>query len=253
MTCSWCRAWAGAAGRSARRAMRDTELLPHDDLRLLAAFEATEEWVLEPGDILYVPPRVAHNGIAVGDDCMTYSIGFRAPSRSELISHYADDVLERLQDDDRYADPDLPRQGNPGEITARAVDRLHAMITEAMNDRDAFVRWFGGYTSTPKYPEVDWGPERAGRGGGVARNAGGRRASRIAIRRAAFHSCGRWARPCCCSSNGACFDCAKETAAFAELLCGQDRVEVDPVLRRPEARDGADHDVVQSRQRAVRG
>src|SRR3990170_7562789 len=62
-----------------------TELLPHDDLRLLASFEPTDEWILEPGDILYVPPRVAHNGIAVSDDCMTYSIGFRAPSRRELI------------------------------------------------------------------------------------------------------------------------------------------------------------------------
>lgn len=212
----------------------DTALLPHDDLRLLAAFEATEEWVLEPGDILYVPPRVAHNGIAVGDDCMTYSIGFRAPSRSELISHYADDVLERLQDDDRYADPDLQRQGNPGEITARAVDRLHAMITEAMNDRDAFARWFGGYSSTPKYPEVDWGPEgpvglealREMLAGGVplVRNS----ASRFSFVR-------KGAGAVLLFVDGACFDCAKETAAFAELLCGQDRLEVDPVLRSSDA------------------
>ena len=65
----------------------DTELLPHDDLRLLAKFEPSDEWVLNPGDILYLPPRFAHNGVAVGDDCMTYSIGFRAPSRAELIAH----------------------------------------------------------------------------------------------------------------------------------------------------------------------
>ena len=63
-----------------------TPLLPHDDLRLLANFEATDEWVLEPGDILYVPPGYAHNGVAVGDDCMTYSIGFRAPSRGDLTT-----------------------------------------------------------------------------------------------------------------------------------------------------------------------
>jgi 50S ribosomal protein L16 3-hydroxylase len=62
-----------------------TRLLPHDDLRLLEKFEPTDEWILEPGDILYVPPRYAHDGVAVGDDCMTYSIGFRAPSRGELI------------------------------------------------------------------------------------------------------------------------------------------------------------------------
>ena len=70
-----------------------TALMPHDDLRLLADFEATDEWILEPGDILYVPPGVSHEGIAVGDDCMTYSIGFRAPSRSELIGYWSDDLL----------------------------------------------------------------------------------------------------------------------------------------------------------------
>src|SRR3546814_14884173 len=78
-----------------------TELLPHDDLRLLAGFEAADEWILEPGDILYVPPRVAHNGVAVGDDCMTYSIGFRAPSRGELIADWCDHLLDSTRDDDQ--------------------------------------------------------------------------------------------------------------------------------------------------------
>jgi 50S ribosomal protein L16 3-hydroxylase len=204
----------------------DTPLLPHDDLRLLAQFEPTEEWVLEPGDILYVPPRVAHNGIAVGDDCMTYSVGFRAPSRSELISHYADDVLERLQDDDRYADPDLQRQGNAGEISAQALDRLRAMITQALGDRDAFARWFGGYTSAPKYPEVDWGPEEpvgvedlrkmlAG-GAPLVRNP----ASRFSFVR-------QDAEAVLLFVDGECFECAGETSAFAEMLCARDRVDAD--------------------------
>lgn len=59
-----------------------TALLPHDDLGLMEEFEATDEWTLNPGDILYVPPRIAHEGTAIGDDCMTYSIGFRAPAAS---------------------------------------------------------------------------------------------------------------------------------------------------------------------------
>lgn len=132
-----------------------TALLPHDDLRLLAELEATEEWVLEPGDILYVPPGVAHEGVAVGDDCMTYSIGFRAPSRSELMAHYCDHLLEEMTDDDRYGDPGLTTQDNPGEIGAGALDALQAMITEKMADRTAFARWFGQYNSTPKYSDVD--------------------------------------------------------------------------------------------------
>jgi len=139
----------------------DTALLPHDSVRLLADFQPTDEWLLEPGDILYVPPGVAHNGVAVGDNCMTYSIGFRAPSRGELIGGWADDLLAGMTDDDRYADPGLRRQANPGEIAPAAIDRLHALVTEKLGDRAAFARWFGEYASTPKYPEIDWSPETA--------------------------------------------------------------------------------------------
>src|SRR3546814_7420029 len=92
---------------------------------------------------LYVPPRVAHNGVAVGDDCMTYSIGFRAPSRGELIADWCDHLLDSTRDDDRYDDPNLQVQKNPGEISAQAITQLHAMVIGKMLDRDAFARWFG--------------------------------------------------------------------------------------------------------------
>lgn len=136
-----------------------TELLPHDHLRLLANFEPVDEWVLEPGDILYVPPGIAHNGVAVGDNCMTYSVGFRAPSRAELVADFCEDVPEDMSDDDRYCDPGLPMQDNPGEITSPALDGLYAMLAEGLSDRKAFARWFGEYTSEPKYPDIDWRPE----------------------------------------------------------------------------------------------
>ncbi len=212
----------------------DTPLLPHDDLRLLANFEPTQEWVLEPGDILYVPPRVPHNGVAIGDDCMTYSVGFRAPSRSELIAHYCDDVLGRLQDEDRYGDPDLTAQDNPGEISPAALDRLQAMIAETMLDRDAFARWFGGYTSTRKYPEVDWGPEEPvdiedlramlASGGALDRNP----ASRFSFVRQA-------AGGVLLFVDGDCFECADDVVAFAETLCAQDRIMIDPGLAGSQA------------------
>ena len=105
----------------------DAAMLPNDDLRLLADFTATDEWILEPGDILYLPPRFAHDGVALGDDCMTYSVGFRAPSRAELIAHWCDHLLAELADDDRYADPDLAPQANPGEIAPAALDRLQCV------------------------------------------------------------------------------------------------------------------------------
>jgi 50S ribosomal protein L16 3-hydroxylase len=211
-----------------------TALLPHDDLRLLASFEPTAEWILEPGDILYVPPRVAHDGVAVSDDCMTYSVGFRAPARSELIAHYCDDVLARLVDDDRYADPDLRAQANPGEIPAQALDRLHGMITETLGDREAFARWFGGYSSTPKYPEVDWGPEEPARSADVrAMLVGGALLSRNPASRFSFVR--QAAGAVLLFVDGECFECAGETAAFAETLCAEDRVEVDPALGRSES------------------
>jgi 50S ribosomal protein L16 3-hydroxylase len=204
-----------------------TALLPHDDLRLLANFELVDEWVLEPGDILYVPPRIAHNGIAVGDDCMTYSIGFRAPSRGELIGHWCEVVLADLDDDDRYSDPGLPAQENPGEITAEAIARLHAMVTERMLDRVAFARWFGQYSSTPKNPEIDWRPEEpmaaedlrdfVEREVPLLRNP----ASRFSFIRTGSGSVALFI-------DGRCFDCTDRTALFAEQLCAQDRLIVGP-------------------------
>ncbi len=201
----------------------DTELLPHEDLRLLAHFEATQEWVLEPGDILYVPPRIAHNGVAVGDDCMTYSIGFRAPSRAELIADFADDLTADMADDDRYGDPGLKRQSNPGEISADAIAGLHAMITERLGDAHAFARWFGGYNSTPKYPDIDWKPEAPvetealremiANGEPLTRNP----ASRFSFIR-------QEAGGVLLFVDGQCFECTAETAAFAEAICAQDRV-----------------------------
>lgn len=207
-----------------------TPLLPHDDLRLLAGFEAVEEWVLEPGDILYVPPGVAHNGIAVGEDCMTYSIGFRAPSRSELITDWCDHLVDEMQDEDRYADPDLQRQDNPGEISPAALARLQEMIAGRLLDRAAFARWFGQYNSTPKYADMDWRPEnpvgmeelRAM----LAANIPLRRnpASRFSFIRESAHALLLFV-------DGHCFDCAGEIIGFAEALCARDPVPVEPGLR----------------------
>jgi 50S ribosomal protein L16 3-hydroxylase len=137
----------------------NTELLPHSNLHLLADFHPADEWVLEAGDILYVPPRVAHRGTAIGDDCMTYSIGFRAPSRAELVEHWAEDLADSLPDQDRYIDPQLTKQDNPGEIGSEAITQLHSMITEKILDRSSFVRWFGRFNTTPKNPDIDWSPE----------------------------------------------------------------------------------------------
>ena len=136
-----------------------TALRSHEELLLLASFEVVDEWILDPGDMLYIPPGFAHNGVAVGKDCMTYSIGFRSPSRKELIGNWCDNLLPEMSDDDRYCDPDLSVQQNPGEISASAIYRLHSMLTEKLTDRGEFAKWFGQYSSTPRYPDTDWRPE----------------------------------------------------------------------------------------------
>lgn len=206
-----------------------TLLLPHDDLRLLADFEPTAEWVLEPGDILYVPPRFAHNGVAVGEDCMTYSIGFRAPSQAELISHWCDAVLEGLDDDDRFADPGLAAQTNPGEITLEALDALRAMIAARLDDRTNFARWFGGFTTTPKYPETDWELDepvkRADLQEAVAAGRTLRRnpASRYAFIRGAGGALVLFV-------DGQAIDCAPAAAPLAERVCASDSFLLDPSL-----------------------
>ena len=204
-------------------------LMPHDELRLLAGFEAVEEHVLEPGDILYVPPGVAHDGIAESDDCMTYSIGFRAPARSELLSHFCDHVVDSLVDDDRYADPDLHRQDNPGEIAPAALARLQAMVTEAMQDRDTFARWFGAYVTTPKYPELDWAPdEPLAKGELHQRLSAGEPLCRNPASRFSFIRDG--ADRVLLFVDGQCHPCTGELATFAEALCAHDRVAVDAAL-----------------------
>ena len=142
-----------------QRCDRDTALRPHRDLRLLPDFAATDEWVLEPGDILYVPPGFAHEGVAVGDDCMTYSIGFRAPSRPDMLVEWADHLAAQMPDDDLYADPDIQSAASPGEIEPDAIARLHAMTIAAMADRSAFAAWFGQHVTTPKYADADWRQE----------------------------------------------------------------------------------------------
>lgn len=205
----------------------DTPLLPHEDLRLLASFEATDEWILEPGDILYVPPGVAHNGVAVGDDCMTYSIGFRAPSRSELIEDWADHLVSEMQDDDRYADPDLRVQDNPGEISAQAIADLHAMITEVVQDRDAFARWFGRYNSMRKNPDMEWQPEEPVQ----VEDIGAFLADAVPLccnPASRFSFIRQSAQALLLFVDGQCFECAGEASAFAEQLCAQDCLIIDP-------------------------
>lgn len=131
----------------------DSPLIEHSDLRILADFEQSDEWTLEPGDMLYLPPRLAHYGIAE-DDCMTYSVGFRAPSAAEVLTHFTDFLSQFLPDEDRYSDADAKPVSDPHQIQHDALDRLKNLLTEHMGDERLLLTWFGQFMTEPRYPEL---------------------------------------------------------------------------------------------------
>lgn len=126
---------------------------PDTPVKILSEWEPEERWTLEPGDLLYVPPRVGHSGIAVGEDCMTCSVGFRAPSHGDLLRDFADYMGEQLSEEIRYADPDLVPQDHPGQITPEAVKKVQQVLTQYVKDQDKLGQWFGRYMTSPKYPD----------------------------------------------------------------------------------------------------
>jgi 50S ribosomal protein L16 3-hydroxylase len=126
-------------------------------LKLLRDFEPTQAWVLEPGDMLYLPPGWGHDGTAVGGDCMTCSIGFRAPSAGEL----ARELLLRLSEDEGegrlhrslYRDPQQPATANPGELPSSLVQFAQQALQRHLADPQALPRALGEILTEPK-PQV---------------------------------------------------------------------------------------------------
>ncbi|WP_314408712.1 cupin domain-containing protein [Pseudomonas kuykendallii] len=136
----------------------DSPMLDHADLRILAGFDETDDWVLEPGDMLYLPPRLAHFGTAV-DECMTYSVGFRAPSAAEVLTHFTDFLAQFLPDEDRYSDADIAPVSDPHQIQMDALQRLKSLLDEHMGDERLLLTWFGQFMTEPRYPELVAGEE----------------------------------------------------------------------------------------------
>lgn len=128
----------------------NTPLLPNPDVRILSQFECQQEYTLNPGDILYLPPGVAHHGVAVGN-CMTLSVGFRADTEQELLSEYCHFLEQQIDSSRRYQDPELQTQTNPGWISDKAVDRISAILQRQVNDKSSVKHWLGEFLSQTKY------------------------------------------------------------------------------------------------------
>jgi 50S ribosomal protein L16 3-hydroxylase len=118
---------------------------PDVELKLLSRFTPDRDWVLAPGDMLYLPPGVPHHGVAQ-DSCLTFSFGMRAPSQSELLLDFAEELAAAIPDERRYTDPDLAVPTDAAEIDEAAFARVRAALSglQAL-DEAAMRRWFGRF------------------------------------------------------------------------------------------------------------
>lgn len=137
-------------------AQDNLELVEGAPLRILKHFEVEQEWVLSPGDMLYLPPRYAHNGVAV-DACMTYSIGFRAPTTQEIATQFLVYLQDRLELNGIYQDPDLRLQKHPAQIGDAMVRQVGQMIARIRWSRTDIADFLGRYLTEPK-PHVFFDP-----------------------------------------------------------------------------------------------
>jgi 50S ribosomal protein L16 3-hydroxylase len=148
------------SGRRRWRIARDDAPKWRDDvpLKMLARFEPAQDWTLDRGDMLYLPPGWAHEGVAVGGDCVTASIGFRAPTAAEL----ARALLERLSEDTpgeavRYRDPRQRATAQPAAVPGALLDFARRSVQRALAEPGALERVLGEWLTEPK-PQVSFEP-----------------------------------------------------------------------------------------------
>jgi 50S ribosomal protein L16 3-hydroxylase len=128
----------------------DPTLLPDCELSVLKSFEAEQEWVLEPGDMLYLPPGVAHHGVALDPGmapCMTWSIGMRAPSSADILQSLGEWLATNGEEGERYRDENLAAELHAGEIDTTAIEGLRKLVNRAASDEAGFRAFTGGFLS----------------------------------------------------------------------------------------------------------
>ncbi|MDT7849796.1 cupin domain-containing protein [Methylophilus sp. VKM B-3414] len=128
----------------------DLRLIADAPLRILSHFECEQEWVLAPGDMLYLPPNVAHWGIAEDDDCMTYSIGFRAPAARELAIEFLEACRQEMLPDELYRDPELQPAQDAAAIDQQMVSQVAGMLRRLPWETEQLGPFLAKYFSEPK-------------------------------------------------------------------------------------------------------
>ena len=130
-------------------AQKDLSLVEGMPLKILANFRAEQEFVLEPGDMLYLPPHYAHDGTAAGE-CMTYSIGFRSPAYQELGEAFLQFMADSIDLPGRYADPELAPTKHPAEIGKPMLEAVASELAKVRFTEDDIAIFLGEYMSEPK-------------------------------------------------------------------------------------------------------
>jgi len=128
---------------------RDLTLVDGAPLKILRDFKPAQEWTLDAGDMLYLPPRYAHDGVAMSD-CITLSVGFRAPSAQDLCARFLDFMQDNLDARGLYADPGLKPTRQPARIAPQMAKGLLKMLAQASSSRADMLRFIGEDLSTPK-------------------------------------------------------------------------------------------------------
>ena len=131
--------------------------VPNTDMDILKDFESEQDWLLAPGDLIYIPPGVSHYGVAT-DDCMSFSIGFRAPSHADMLQDFAGFISQGRPAEVNFSDRQLTVQPHANEITAVTLDAVRDTLAKYLQaDNVALSRWFGRFISdvkTDATPEV---------------------------------------------------------------------------------------------------
>ena len=201
-----------------------TDFRPDVELKLLRRFDADHDWVLGPGDMLYLPPGVPHHGVAE-DACLTISVGMRAPSQAELMVDLAEELAAAVPEEARYGDPDLAPPADPWEIDEAAFGRVRAALSRLTElDEADLRRWFGRFISRYRSAGEIPAPARRPRWDAVAATlAAGGRLLRHPQSRMAWAREGRKAR---LFASGLSFELA---VADARRLAAADQLDADDV------------------------
>jgi 50S ribosomal protein L16 3-hydroxylase len=152
MTFSCCRPRGAGAGVSASSAMAKARGCDHPDSAHPGRLQGTDEWVLEPGDMLYLPPR-SPTSVPPRTNASPVRSASARHRTAEVLTHFTDFLAQFLPDEERYSDAGCEPCSEPAQITPDSIRRLQTLLTEQLSDERMLLTWFGQFMTEPRYPE----------------------------------------------------------------------------------------------------